>query len=50
MSSKNEDFKTTITKMVQTTSKIAKGKKSKGTKIATITRDVAITIVEPFSL
>ena len=48
--SKNEDLKTTVTKMVLTTSAIAKGKKSKGTKIASITRDVTIKTIEPFSL
>lgn len=46
---KNEDLKTTITKTVNIMSSIEKGKKSRGTKIATLERDVAITVVEPFS-
>ncbi len=50
MSSKNEDLKTTLTKMIATTSGSARGKKSGGTKIASIVRDIPVKIIVPFSL
>jgi len=50
MSSKNEDLKTTITKMVLATTSIAKGKKASGTKIASFVRDIPIVVIAPFSL
>lgn len=47
--SKNEDFKTTITKMVKITAATEKGKKSSGTKIGTIARDISLTVISPFT-
>lgn len=49
MSDKNEDLKKTITKIVAFTESTAKGKKSSGTKIANIIRDVPIIPISPFS-
>ena len=50
MSSKNEDLKTTITRIVKLTTSTEKGKKSGGTKIATITRDIPVKNITPFSI
>ena len=47
---KNEDLKTTITKMVLATTAMTKGSKSGGTKIATFVRDIPIKTIVPFSL
>ena len=48
--SKNTNISETITQMVLSTSSSYKGKKSSGTVIATIVRDVPIITVAPFSL
>ena len=50
MSSKNEDIKKTLTKIVSFTTDTEKGKKSGGTKIASIVRDIPVITVSPFSL
>lgn len=50
MSSKNLNIKDVLTKAVTSTTTASKGKKSKGTVIGTIVRDVQIIAVEPFSL
>jgi regulator of RNase E activity RraA len=47
---KNQDLKQALTKAVIATTSTAKGKKSKGTVIGTIVRDVPIITVAPFSL
>lgn len=46
----NKDIKQALTKVVTSTTAASKGKKSKGTVIASIVRDVPIIAVEPFSL
>lgn len=50
MSDKNTDIKETITQMVLNTAGSYRGKKSSGTVIATIVRDIPIITVAPFSL
>lgn len=49
MSNKNEDIKKTLSKVVSFTSSTAKGKKSRGTKIATIARDIPIIPITKFT-
>lgn len=46
---KNEDIKKTLAKVVAFTATTATGKKSKGTKIATITRDIPVIQVTSFT-
>ena len=50
MSNKNTDIKDTLTKVVLSTTASLKGKKSTGTVIGTIVRDIPIISVAPFSL
>lgn len=47
--SKNEDIKKTLSKVVAFTAVTATGKKSKGTKIAKITRDIPVIQVASFT-
>lgn len=47
---KNENIKKAITSVVKSTLTEEKGKKSKGTVIATVVRDSPLVSVEPFSL
>ena len=47
---KNTDIKATLTKVVLSTVATSKGKKSTGTVIGNIVRDVPVITVTPFSL
>lgn len=49
MSNKNEDFKKTLTKVVSFTVSTETGKKSGGTKIASIVRDVPVIPIVSFT-
>lgn len=44
------DIKKTLTKVVVSEVNARISKKSSGTKIATIARDIPITVIKPFSL
>ena len=46
----SSDIKETLAKAVVAVTSAKKGKKSSGTIIATIVKDIAIVSVEPFSL
>ena len=46
----SKDIKDALTKVVTSTVNTSKGKKSKGTVIATIVRDIPIITVAPFSI
>lgn len=50
MSSKNTDIKATLAKVVLSSVATSKGKKSTGTVIGSIIRDIPIITVAPFSL
>ena len=46
----NTDIKEALTKVVQSTIDTSKGKKSSGTIIGTIVRDIPIIPIAPFSI
>lgn len=50
MSNKNIDIKQTLTKIVMSTVLSSKGKKSTGTIIGKIERDIPVVTISPFSL
>ena len=50
MSNKNTDIKQTLTKVVLSTASSSKGKKSTGTIIGKIERDIPVVTIPPFSL
>ncbi len=50
MSSKNENLKTALTKIVMSTDAQSRGRKSSGTKIASNKRDISIKTIAPFSI
>jgi len=50
MSSKTQSLKYTLTKVVTSTVSTSKGKKSTGTVIGTMARDIQVITIAPFSL
>ena len=46
----SKDIKETLAKAVLSVTSSKKGKKSTGTVIATITKDITVIVIEPFSL
>jgi hypothetical protein len=49
MSKKTADIKKVITDAVLHTTGTAKGRKSSGTKVASVKREITTTVIDPFS-